>query len=260
MPAESKNFVNVEWLNNLAQETKHIKKRSYQLMQIQPNSQVLDVGCGPAIDTIPLSEFIDDKGRIVGVDYDPAMIAAADQELAKSKITKRVQHVLGNVLSLPFQDREFDRIHAERLFQVFQKIAIEKIFGELNRVLKTNGRIVLVDMDLATLSLNFSDNDFERKVINHFALKMRPNGFAGRQLVDILKKSNYKEVSIELMHHSFGNLTRSYFLNWIISGALDAKVIVQEEADRWNRELRSKIEDGTFLAYITNVLVSGVKP
>jgi len=257
---EATNFVNVEWLNNLAQETKHIKQRSYQLMHIQPDSQVLDVGCGPAIDTIPLSEFIDDKGRIVGVDYDPAMIEAADQELAKSKITKKVQHVLGNVLSLPFQEDEFDRIHAERLFQVFQKTAIDQIFSELNRVLKSDGRIVLVDMDMATLSLNFSDNDLERKVINHFGFKMRPNGFAGRQLVDILKKYNYKEVLIELMHHSFGSLTRSHFLNWIISGALNAKVITQDEADKWNQELIRKVEDGTFLGYITHVLVSGVKP
>lgn len=257
---EATNFVNVEWLNNLAQETKHIKQRSYQLMHIQPDSQVLDVGCGPAIDTIPLSEFIDDKGRIVGVDYDPAMIEAADQELAKSKITKKVQHILGNVLSLPFQEGEFDRIHGERLFQVFQKTAIAQIFSELNRVLKSDGRIVLVDMDMGTLSLNFSDNDLERKVINHFGFKMRPNGFAGRQLVDILKKYNYKEVLVELMHHSFGSLTMQYFLNWIINGALNAKVITQDEADKWNQELIRKVEDGTFLGYITNVLVSGVKP
>ena len=106
MPTASKNFVNIEWLNKLAQETKHIKQRSYQLMQIQPNSQVLDVGCGPAIDTIPLSEFVDDNGKIVGVDYDPAMIEAANQVLTESKITKKVQHVLGNVLSLPFHDGE----------------------------------------------------------------------------------------------------------------------------------------------------------
>lgn len=73
----TKNFVNVEWLKHLAQGTKHIKQRSYELMQIQPSSQVLDVGCGPAIDTIPLLEYIGDKGRIVGVDYDPLMIDTA---------------------------------------------------------------------------------------------------------------------------------------------------------------------------------------
>ena len=77
MPMASKNFVNVEWLKELAQETKHIKQKSYELMQIQPDSQVLDVGCGPAIDTIPLSEYIGDEGRVVGVDYDPLMIEVA---------------------------------------------------------------------------------------------------------------------------------------------------------------------------------------
>jgi hypothetical protein len=89
---------------------------------------------------------------------------------------------------------------------------------------------------------------------------MRPNGFAGRQLTEILKKNHYKDISTEFMTHSFGNLTRDYFLNWIISGAFDAKIITQAQADNWNQELNRKVEDGTFLASITNVLVSGVKP
>jgi len=115
-------------------------------------------------------------------------------------------------------------------------------------------------MDMATLSVNFSDNELERKIINYFGLKLRPNGFAGRQLTEILKKNNYKEVSVEFMTHSFGNLTREYFLNWIISGVLDAKIITQNEVDSWNQELRKKVDDGTFLAHITNVLVSGIRP
>jgi ubiquinone/menaquinone biosynthesis C-methylase UbiE len=260
MPKAKVNFVNVEWLKNLAQETKYIKQRSYQLMQIQPNSQILDVGCGPAIDTMPLSEFIGNTGRIVGVDYDPDMIDAANEQLLKSKTKKNIKHVIGDVFSLPFDDGEFDRVHLERFFQVFQKKSAEQIFGELNRVLAKNGKIVVVDMDMASLSVDFSDDEFERKLINHFALKMRPNGFAGRQLLDILKKNHYNDVKVELMHHSFGELTRSYFLNWITSGALGAKIIAQEEVDCWNEEQTRKIKDGTFLAYITNILVSGTKP
>jgi ubiquinone/menaquinone biosynthesis C-methylase UbiE len=260
MTAASKNFVNVEWLKNLAHETAHIKQRSYELMQIQPDSQVLDVGCGPAIDTIPLSEYIGEKGRVVGVDYDPVMIEAANQELASFKVAKNVKHIQGDIFSLPFGDGEYDRIHLERFFQVFPQAASDKIFGQLDRVLKPKGRIAMVDMDMATLSVNFSDNEFERKVINHFALKMRPNGFAGRQLAEILKRNNYSDVSIELMHHQFGSLTQSYFLNWIIRGALDAKIVTQPEADKWTEELRQRVEAGTFFAYITNVLVSGTKP
>lgn len=166
MTTASKNFVNVEWLKNLAQETKQIKQRSYELLQIKPDSQVLDVGCGPAIDTLPMSKFIGEKGRIVGVDYDPVMIEAANQELVKSKITKNIQHIQGNVFSLPFQDGEFDRIHLERFFQVFPKKANTEIFSELDRVLKSKGKLVIVDMDMATLSINFSNNEFERKIIS----------------------------------------------------------------------------------------------
>lgn len=260
MTAVSKNFVNVEWLKSLAEEAMHIKQRSYDLMRVQSDSHVLDVGCGPAVDTIPLSEYIGDRGIIVGVDLDLEMIKAANRELEKIGATKSIQHIQGSVFSLPFRDGGFNRIHLERLFQVFPKTAIDPIFAELNRVLASNGRIVMVDMDLATLSVNFSDNEFERKVINHFGLMMRPNGFAGRQLTEILQKNNYKDVSTEFITHSLGNLTRDYFLNWIISGAVADEIITQTQADSWNQELKRKVDAGTFLASVTNVLVSGVKP
>jgi len=78
MATPTENFVNVQWLKNLAQETRHIKHRSYELMKIQSNSRILDIGCGPAVDTIPLSEYIGEQGRIVGIDYDPLMIEVAN--------------------------------------------------------------------------------------------------------------------------------------------------------------------------------------
>jgi hypothetical protein len=89
---------------------------------------------------------------------------------------------------------------------------------------------------------------------------LRPNGFAGRELVELLKVNKYNDVSIDLIHHQFGNLTRDYFMNWVIMGALDSKIITQDEADKWNEELKRKVEEGAFLAYITNVVVSGTKP
>jgi trans-aconitate methyltransferase len=39
---------------------------------------VLDVGCGPGVDTSALAELIGASGSVDGVDGDPAMVAEAD--------------------------------------------------------------------------------------------------------------------------------------------------------------------------------------
>lgn len=256
---ENKGFVTAEYLKRVAQEAKQIKLRSYELMQIQTDSQVLDVGCGPAIDTIPLSEFIGEGGRVVGVDNDPAMVEKANQEVKKLKSNRRIEHIEGNAESLPFADGEFDRVHAERLFQVLPKETALSVFGELNRVLKSNGRIVLVDTDWGSVSVNFSDSALERRLVTFFATKLRPNGFAGRQLFGLLKEHGYDDVAVEVVPLVHRDFSETPFSEWVPTEALKNKVATQKELDHWIAELTEKTAQGTYFSYVNMVIVSGRK-
>jgi ubiquinone/menaquinone biosynthesis C-methylase UbiE len=259
--SEKKNigYVSAEYLKKAAQDVKHIKTRSYRLMQIKLDSQVLDVGCGPAIDTIVLSDFIGDTGRIVGVDSDPEMIKKADLEVQQQKITKPVKHILGTAQALPFDNEEFDCVHAERLFQVLPQTASNTVFGEMNRVLKSKGRMVIVDTDWASASVNFSDNELERKLITFFTTKMRPNGFAGRQLLELLKDSNYGEVTIEVYPNIITDFNKTPFSGWLTKEALENKAATKKELNYWNKELKEKTEQGNFLSYVSMLIVAGTK-
>lgn len=135
------------------------------------------------------------------------MVEAANVELHQSKIKNRVTHLLGSALSLPFSEEKFDRIHAERLFQVLPKADANRVFSELDRVLKPEGRMVLVDTDWGSASVNHSDVELERKLIKFFATEMRPNGFAGRNLVELVTKHAYENVEVEVVPLS-GEISR----------------------------------------------------
>jgi ubiquinone/menaquinone biosynthesis C-methylase UbiE len=256
---ENKSYVTTQYLKKAAQNAKHIKTRSYELMQIQADSQVLDVGCGPAIDTIPLSEFIGKGGCIVGIDNDAGMVEKANQEIKKLKSTKHIEHIEGNAESLPFAEGEFDRVHAERLFQVLPEENTLRVFGELNRVLKGNGRIVLVDTDWGSVSVNYSDSALERRLVTFFASKLRPNGFAGRQLFGLLKEHGYSEVKVEVVPVVHRNFLETPFSEWVPTEALKSKVATREELDRWVAELTEKTARETYFSYVNMVIVAGTK-
>ena len=45
-------------------------QRSYVFMQSQPARKILDVGCGPGMDTVALDLIVGSTGQVFGVDYD----------------------------------------------------------------------------------------------------------------------------------------------------------------------------------------------
>lgn len=58
-PQDNPGYVEAELLTSLRHKVEAVKRRTWDLLRIGPGSRVLDVGCGPGIDTVAL-------GRIVG--------------------------------------------------------------------------------------------------------------------------------------------------------------------------------------------------
>ncbi|MGQ5652773.1 methyltransferase domain-containing protein, partial [Streptomyces sp. EKR5.2] len=53
------------------------KQQLLDLLGLQAGQTVLDVGCGPGTDLPALAERVGDRGTVIGVDRDPAMLAQA---------------------------------------------------------------------------------------------------------------------------------------------------------------------------------------
>jgi ubiquinone/menaquinone biosynthesis C-methylase UbiE len=187
------------------------------------------------------------------------MVKKANLEVEKRKIVKRIKHMEGDAQHLPFSDNQFDGIHAERLFQVLQKSNAKPVFAEMTRVLKHNGRIVLVDTDWGSASVNFSDCQLERRLLTFFAMTMRPNGFAGRELLELLNDNNYKEINVEVFPFMARDFSQTPFGEWLSTEALENKVATKKELDQWNKELMEKTGKGTFLYHGNMIIAAGTK-
>src|SRR4051812_28551049 len=105
---QPKGYVNTEYLQVVGEVVKHLKQRSYTLMQIQPGQKVLDVGCGPASDTIELAKLVGQTGQVCGVDYDQAMLDEADQRAEAAGVSRWVKHQWAAAHSLAFDSSYFD--------------------------------------------------------------------------------------------------------------------------------------------------------
>src|SRR2546430_11861256 len=106
------------------------------LLDIQPNDRVLEVGFGPGVG-IQLLARSASAGYIAGVDSSEEMVEQARARNVKALESGRVDLRHGSVVSLPFEDRIFDKALAINSLQVWP----DAVAGlrEMRRVLKTGG-------------------------------------------------------------------------------------------------------------------------
>jgi ubiquinone/menaquinone biosynthesis C-methylase UbiE len=110
------------------------------LLDIQPNDRVLEVGFGPGVG-IQLLARSASAGYVAGVDYSEEMIDQAISRNVKAIESGLVDLRHGSVERLPFEDNTFDKALAINSMQVWP----DAVAGlqEIRRVIKTGGRIAL---------------------------------------------------------------------------------------------------------------------
>jgi ubiquinone/menaquinone biosynthesis C-methylase UbiE len=84
-----------------------------------------------------------DRFETHGIDYNEKLVAVASGNLRKKGITAKLQK--GSVECLPYDDETFDCIVNTMAFTAYPDGS--KAMSELHRVLKTGGRLVLIDVE-----------------------------------------------------------------------------------------------------------------
>lgn len=251
-------FIDPQYLDAMAELIKQNKERSYSWMHIQPGHSVLDVGCGPGIDTIALATLVGPSGHVVGVDVDAAMIAEANRRAEQAGCRSWCRHQQGNATSLPLETSTFDACRSERLFQHLHNPAGALL--EMARVTKPGGWVVILDADHGTWSINTAEVDIERRLTRALAERMVINGYAGRQLYGLFKRQQFTDINVENRPIYFTNSAQFRYatqMDIVEHNALADGIVTEEELNRWQQNLEKAETTGTFFAHATGVLVAG---
>lgn len=124
----------------MARETADANGIALQLLQLQPDDTVLEIGCGHG-HTLAKAANIVSRGRLCGIDFSPVMYRYAMRRHRQLVAAKRIEFHLGSSDRLPFDDRSFDKIFAVHTIY-FWETPLDHL-AEARRVLKPGGRFVL---------------------------------------------------------------------------------------------------------------------
>ena len=113
--------------------------------------KVLYVGVGGGMELLQFAYFSRQKGGVVGVDAVEEMLEASQKNFKIAEVENDwfksdfVNLVKGDALHLPVADESIDVAAQNCLFNIFKMEDLKKAVGEMYRVLKPHGRLVMSD-------------------------------------------------------------------------------------------------------------------
>ena len=232
--------------------------RVLEALALRPGERVLDVGVGPGLLAYDMAAIVGPKGRAAGIDLSEPMIAMTRDRCAEQPWT---DFRLADATKLPFDEESFDAVVSTQVYEYVPDM--DTALSEVFRVLRPNGRVVVIDTDWDSVVCNTSDRERMRRVMDafdehlhdpHLPATLGPRleraGFRvqRQEVIPILNTSHHP--------HSYGH----GILSLIQAFVPGRRGVTQEEADAWAADIRSLGESGEYFFSINRYLFAASKP
>lgn len=236
----------------------YAKQRSFELLEVRSGGHYLDVGSGTGEDVCTLAKQVGSGGLVVGIDFDPKMVAEASSRAASLGLP--VEFRIGDVYDLPFPEGAFDGVRADRTFLHLGEP--EVALSQISRVLKSGGRVVVQDRDIGTRTIDAPDRELTRRIVNFWCDSFL-GPWIGRMLPRLLAQAGLIEVDIEsvtVIDRDFATFNAQYDLKRIVERATEAGAVPDGDGIRWLAAIETQAQRGHFFSSVTSFIASARKP
>ena len=126
-------------------------------VEVKEGDTVLDLGSGAGIDILLAADRVGPGGRVIGVDMTDEMIAKANGNIAAAGAAN-VEVRKGLIEDLPVEDESIDWVISNCVINLSPEK--DRVFGEIARVLKPGGRLLVSDIVVEDLPDELRHNEF----------------------------------------------------------------------------------------------------
>jgi len=116
-------------------------QKAFEMIPTIKQPRILDIGCGPGLQTIKLAKLTD--GKIIGIDIHQPYLDQLEKSAIKEKLTDRIKILNQSMFDMNFPEEYFDIIWAEGSIFI---IGFEQGLNEWKKFIKKNGYLAIHEM------------------------------------------------------------------------------------------------------------------
>jgi ubiquinone/menaquinone biosynthesis C-methylase UbiE len=163
-----------------------LREMTVNLAQVKPGDCVLEVGCGTGTLTLAAKRQAGSSGKLFGIDVIPGMLEVARRKAVQANLD--VEFQLGSIDDIPFDESQFDVVMCSFMIFHMSEQVRRKGIAEIYRVLKPQGRLLVLDLALPTHPL-------PRVIAKTLFGGMLQHDL--RELLPLMESSGYSDLKIE---------------------------------------------------------------
>jgi ubiquinone/menaquinone biosynthesis C-methylase UbiE len=121
-------------------------KKVIGMIGLEKGGSFLDVGCGDGYFSLEASKMVGKEGKVYALDVDDIGISSLRNEVSKKNI-QNIEPIIADITGkIPLNDGIIDVCFMANVIHGFvENNEVENVFREVNRVLKPNGKIAVVE-------------------------------------------------------------------------------------------------------------------
>jgi ubiquinone/menaquinone biosynthesis C-methylase UbiE len=180
-----------------------LRKMTVNLAQVKPGDCVLEVGCATGSLSLAAKQQAGPTGRVFGIDIIPGMIEVSRDKALKAGLEVTFQ--TGNIEDIPFPDENFDVVMCSfMIFHMSERVR-NKGIEEIYRVLKPQGRLMVLDIALPTKPvsrriLKFILGFMLKHDLEELRSEMESSGFSQIEI----SQAKYRVIGLPILSYVLG--------------------------------------------------------
>jgi ubiquinone/menaquinone biosynthesis C-methylase UbiE len=174
---------------------RYMQKKAINRMSVKDHMTFLDLGCGTGWAVRFVSKLVNENGKFIGIDISGGMIEKA---IINARRFKNVSFLKASAEELPFERESFDSILCTNSFHHYLHPDI--VMAEIFRVLKTHGRIYILDVTSDDRFISWINSLVKKKEKAHVSF-YRTSEYKNMFLKSGLKHIESKKINYPLKLH-----------------------------------------------------------